>query len=52
MATDHLERGALAGVAGGLVYGLFVATVGNAFTAGLETFESGRDHRPAAVLAA
>ncbi|MBX0324245.1 CbtA family protein [Halomicroarcula sp. F13] len=41
MATDHLERGALAGVAGGLVYGLFVATVGNSFTAGLETFEHG-----------
>ena len=39
MATDYLERGAVAGVAGGLVYGLFVATVGNAFTAGLETFE-------------
>ncbi|MHC3379638.1 CbtA family protein [Haloarcula sp. H-GB5] len=39
MATDYLERGAMAGVAGGLVYGLFVATVGNAFTAGLETFE-------------
>ncbi|WP_225334383.1 CbtA family protein [Halomicrobium urmianum] len=44
MATDHLERGALAGVAGGLVYGLFVATVGNAFTAGLEAFEHGHDH--------
>jgi predicted cobalt transporter CbtA len=41
MATDHLERGALAGVAGGLVYGLFVATVGNSFIAGLETFEHG-----------
>ena len=39
MATEYLERGALAGVAGGLVYGLFVATVGNSFTAGLETFE-------------
>ncbi len=39
MATDYLERGAMAGVAGGLVYGLFIATVGNAFTAGLETFE-------------
>ncbi|WP_226009982.1 CbtA family protein [Halomicrobium salinisoli] len=44
MATDHLERGALAGVAGGLVYGLFVATVGNAFTAGLETFEPDHGH--------
>jgi hypothetical protein len=44
MATDYLERGAVAGVAGGLVYGLFVATVGNAFTAGLETFEHGHSH--------
>ncbi|GGN90902.1 CbtA family protein [Haloarcula pellucida] len=41
MTTDHLERGALAGVGGGLTYGLFVATVGNSFTAGLETFEHG-----------
>ncbi|MFB6223389.1 MAG: CbtA family protein [Haloarcula sp.] len=41
MAADYLERGAVAGVAGGLVYGLFVATVGNAFTKGLETFEHG-----------
>lgn len=41
MTTAHLERGALAGVAGGLVYGLFVATVGNSFIAGLETFEHG-----------
>jgi hypothetical protein len=44
MATDYLERGAVAGVAGGLAYGLFVATVGNSFTAGLETFESGHSH--------
>ncbi|MUV51689.1 CbtA family protein, partial [Haloarcula sp. CBA1122] len=44
MATDYLERGAVAGVAGGLVYGLFVATVGNSFTAGLETFEHGHGH--------
>jgi predicted cobalt transporter CbtA len=44
MARDVLERGALAGVAGGLVYGLFLATVGNAFTVGLETFESGHGH--------
>ncbi|MGB9954670.1 CbtA family protein [Haloarcula sp. Atlit-120R] len=44
MATNYLERGAIAGVAGGLVYGLFVATVGNAFTAGLETFEHGHSH--------
>ncbi|MDS0278738.1 CbtA family protein [Halomicroarcula sp. S1AR25-4] len=41
MTSDHLERGALAGVGGGLAYGLFVATVGNSFTAGLETFEHG-----------
>jgi len=47
MSTDHLERGALAGVAGGLVYGLFVATVGNSFTVGLETFEHGHGGGPA-----
>lgn len=44
MATEYLERGALAGLAGGLGYGLFQATVGNSFTAGLETFESGHSH--------
>ena len=44
MTTEYLERGALAGAAGGLFYGLFQATVGNAFTAGLETFESGHSH--------
>ena len=44
MATDYLERGAVAGAAGGTVYGLFLATVGNSFTAGLETFESGHEH--------
>jgi len=41
MATDYLRRGALAGAAGGLAYGLFLATVGNSFVAGLETFEHG-----------
>jgi predicted cobalt transporter CbtA len=49
MTTDHLEQGALAGVAGGLVYGLFLATVGNSFIAGLESFESGH-HESAAVV--
>jgi hypothetical protein len=44
MATDYLERGALAGLAGGLCYGLFQATVGNSFTVGVETFESGHSH--------
>lgn len=43
MGSDHLERGALAGIAGGLVYGLYLATVGNSFTAGLETFEHGHE---------
>jgi len=42
--TAHLERGALAGIVGGLGYGLFLATVGNSFIAGLETFESGHGH--------
>ncbi len=49
MTTDHLERGALAGAAGGLVYGLFLATVGNSFTAGLETFEAGHHEASPAV---
>jgi len=44
MGTDYLERGAVAGAVGGLGYGLFQATVGNSFTAGLETFESGHSH--------
>lgn len=44
MATEYLERGALAGAVGGLGYGLFQATAGNSFTAGLETFESGHSH--------
>ncbi len=44
MGTDYLERGAVAGLVGGLGYGLFQATVGNSFTAGLETFESGHSH--------
>jgi hypothetical protein len=44
MTTDYLERGALSGLAGGLGYGLFQATVGNSFIAGLETFESGHSH--------
>ncbi|MCU4799069.1 CbtA family protein [Halobacteria archaeon HArc-gm2] len=44
MTTGYLERGALAGVVGGLAYGLFVALVANPFVAGLETFESGHGH--------
>jgi len=50
MVTAYLERGALAGLAGGLGYGLFQATVGNSFTAGLETFESGHGHGGGPVL--
>ena len=49
MTSDHLERGALAGAAGGLVYGLFIATVGNSFTAGLEAFEAGHHEAAPAV---
>ena len=52
MATDYLERGALAGVAGGLVYGLFLATVGQNFTVGLETFEAGHHHGGGPVVSA
>lgn len=44
MAREYLERGALAGVGGGVVYGLFVALVANPFVAGLETFETGHTH--------
>lgn len=38
---DYLERGAVAGGAGGLLYGLYLGTIGTAFTAGLETVEEG-----------
>ncbi|MDS0261477.1 CbtA family protein [Haloarcula sp. S1CR25-12] len=51
MPTDYLTRGALAGTAGGLAYGLFMATVGNSFTAGLETFEAGHSHGGGPVVA-
>lgn len=47
MATDYLERGALAGVTGGVAYGLFTALVSNPFVAGLETFEGGHAGEPA-----
>lgn len=47
MATEYLERGALAGVIGGLAYGLFTALVSNPFVAGLETFEHGHGGEPA-----
>lgn len=47
MATEYLERGALAGVVGGLCYGLFTALVANPFVAGLETFEHGHAGAPA-----
>jgi len=50
MGTDYLERGAVAGAVGGLGYGLFQATVGNSFTAGLETFESGHSHGSGPVV--
>lgn len=49
MSNGHLERGAAAGVAGGLVNGLFVAFVGNNFVAGLEHFEHGHDGGAPAV---
>lgn len=47
MATKYLERGALAGVVGGLAYGLFTTLVANPFVAGLETFEHGHASEPA-----
>lgn len=49
MARGYLERGALAGLAGGLGYGLFLTTVGSAFTVGLEAVGSGHDHGGAAI---
>ncbi|MFB6308980.1 MAG: CbtA family protein [Haloarculaceae archaeon] len=49
MFFDYLARGAKAGAVGGLLYGLFVAVVGNNFVAGLETFESGHADGGAAV---
>ena len=47
MTTDYLERGALAGVGGGVAYGLFTALVANPFVGGLETFEHGHAGEPA-----
>lgn len=49
MARGYLEGGALAGLAGGLSYGLFLATVGSAFAVGLEALGDGHDHGGAAV---
>lgn len=46
MTTDYLGRGALAGVGGGVAYGLFTALVANPFVAGLETFEHGHAGDP------
>ena len=44
MLTRHLRRGLQAGVAGGLVFGLFVALVGNPLIRYAETFEGGHGH--------
>lgn len=47
MLYDYLKRGVTAGAIGGLVYGLFVAFVGNSFIAFAETFEKGHGEAPA-----
>jgi predicted cobalt transporter CbtA len=49
MATDYLRRGLLAGLAGGLVHGAYVAFVGNNLIAVAEGFEQGHGHGGAAV---
>jgi hypothetical protein len=51
MDTDYLERGALAGLVGGSVYGSYMALVGNNFVDGLEHFEHGHSHAEPAVSA-
>ena len=49
MDIGYLERGALAGVVGGLVYGSYIALVGNKFVDGLEQFEHGHSYAEPAV---
>jgi predicted cobalt transporter CbtA len=44
MLFSYLGRGAKAGLVGGLVYGLFIALVGNGLVAFAETFEEGHAH--------
>lgn len=51
MLAEHLRRGGLAGLAGGLAYGLFVALVGRNLLALAERFEGG-GHGGDAVSAA
>lgn len=43
----YLVRGSVAGVAGGLAFGLFVALVGTPLVAAAELFEEGHGHAPA-----
>lgn len=44
MITSYFVRGAKAGAVGGLVYGLFVALVGNSLVGFAETFEEAHAH--------
>jgi len=51
MFTAYLKRGLTAGFVGGVVYGLFVALVGNPLVAFAETFEQGHGAREAVLSA-
>jgi predicted cobalt transporter CbtA len=51
MFTAYLKRGLKAGFVGGVVYGLFVALVGNPLVAFAETFEQGHGAREAVLSA-
>lgn len=52
MLAEYLERGATAGVVGGLAYGAFVALVGTPMVALAESFESGHNAGELAVHSA
>lgn len=51
MIDEYLKRGLKAGAVGGLVYGLFVAFVGNSLITFAETFEKGHGEAPAVSAA-
>ena len=52
MFLDHFRRGAIAGLIGGIAYGLFVLLVGSNLVALAEHFEGGSHHGGGGVLSA
>lgn len=51
MLSSYLKRGLAAGAVGGLIYGLFVALIGNNLIRYAETFEHGHEEALTAVIA-